>query len=420
MDTSERSVFFVTEEGTLKYFDEMDFITEEALREISPYDDEEFRTAMKRVLASPLVAVIARNYFPEIPVPDFLRFAAQLPTIEKFQEKIIGPAIASMLKQTSTGQTIAGLEGLDRSKKFTFVSNHRDILLDSAIFSRSAFLEGHGTPKICLGDNLLTDPWVVDLIKMNKGITVKRNLPPRELLKWSHVLSEAIRRQVRAGIDSVWIAQREGRAKDGNDHTHPGVIKMLTLTGDGSFLERAVAAHLVPVAISYEFDPNDIFKARELYITATEGSYHKAPGEDLQAMAEGIRGFKGRIHIQVGNEITEEVLNNQQGRSKSEQIHFVAEEIDRQIHANYRNWPSNYIAYDLLEGVTTMSENYSSGEKKEFLDRIGRMETRLAALSVPSGATEAIRRHCLEIYANPVRNGIASHQGKAMPTRRAK
>ena len=277
----------------------MDFITEEALREISPYDDEEFRAAMKRVLASPLVAVIAKTYFPEIPVAEFISFAAQMRTIEEFQEKIIGPAIASMLKLTSGGQTISGPDGLSRYKRYTFISNHRDILLDSALFTRSVFLEGFGTPKICLGDNLLTDAWVVDLIKMNKGITVKRNLPPRELLRWSHVLSEAIRRQVLGGIDSVWIAQREGRAKDGNDHTHPGVIKMLTLTGEGSFLERAADVHLVPVAISYEYDPSDILKARELHITETEGSYHKAPGEDLRAMAEGISGFKGRIHIQV-------------------------------------------------------------------------------------------------------------------------
>ena len=228
---------------------------ESDIRELRGYSDAEYRDAIRRLIEHPAAPKLIHAYFPGAPMEAIAARARGYETVDDFQAGIISPAIESMLKQTSGGISLSGIENVRQGSRYLYLSNHRDIILDAALLTQRLCVLGHGTPKICLGDNLLGSPLVVDLIKMNKGVTVKRGLAPRELLRWSHALSELIRRSIvgrdnagsgssplaRAGShvdsdrrDSVWIAQREGRTKDGNDLTQPGVLKMLAMAGEGT------------------------------------------------------------------------------------------------------------------------------------------------------------------------------------------
>jgi hypothetical protein len=371
------------------------------LKEIAPYDPEEFLEAIDRLAQSPLLPKLTQTYFRNVSTDSFSSLLRSIKDVYSFQKEVISTTINSALEQSSHGLTISGLESLSRDKCYLFISNHRDIICDPALLTNSLFLAGFPTPKICLGDNLLTNPIVIDLVKMNKGVTVKRNLSTRELFKWSQVLSLFIRRQIEENIDSVWIAQREGRAKDGNDLTHPGVVKMLTLTSDLSFAQQIKAFGIVPVAVSYEFDPCDYLKAKELYLTDKNGSYQKAPHEDTLSILTGIRGHKGRIHIAVGKQIPHSLIDQTATLPKRDQVRVIVEAIDQQIHQNYRNWPSNYIAYDLLNHSNDKKNHYTEEEKLFFLSR---MKTQLDLLEMSPEERENLEHFFLLGYANPVKN----------------
>jgi hypothetical protein len=373
------------------------------IKELMPYNPEEFQNALQRLLNNPSLAKVVELYFPQVPLENFVAMADKIKNTKEFQQKVISTSICSVLQQTSGGLTLSGLENYSPEKKRLFISNHRDIICDPALFTNAIFLAGHDTPKICLGDNLLTHPIVTDLVKMNKGLTVKRNLSPRELLKWSLTLSEIIHQEIEEGIDSVWIAQREGRAKDGNDCTHPGVIKMLTLGGTGSFEEKMRKLHIVPVSISYEYDPCDVLKSRELYINAAQGHYTKGADEDTKSMITGIKDYKGRIHIQVGTELNAELDGAEQVSPKKNQINIVVKAIDLQIQQNYKNWPSNFIAYDLLNGATLNRDLYSKEQYEEFVER---MEKRLSPFKENPDEYQGIRQFFLQSYANSVKNAL--------------
>ena len=322
----------------------------------------------------------------------------EIRTTLDFQKQFIAPAIDAMLAKASTGFSIAGFENLSRDSHYTFVSNHRDITCDPALFTYGMVREGWGSPLICLGDNLLSAPWIVDLVKINRGVTVKRGLSPRELLHWSQVLSVVLSGAVRSNKKSVWIAQREGRAKDGDDRTNTGILKMLTLSPSEkteSFLDKARALRIVPLTVSYEYDPCDALKARELHAGA------KRPGEDELSMWFGISGQKGRIHIQIGREITEELADAERLQSRKEQVDRLAVGIDRQLHASYRLWPSNYVSFDLLEGGSSHHARYTTQERSAFIER---MEKQLDRLKEAPESRDAIRLRLLTMYANPVRN----------------
>ncbi len=384
----------------------MKSLTDAEAKDCQPYNDTEFLQGMKRLLSHPALPKIVGTLLPKVSFENFLRIAHEIKTVEDFQAKLISTAIHSILGRTSNGLSISGFEKLSKKGPSLFISNHRDIICDPSLFTNCLYLNGHKTPKICLGDNLLVNPLVTDLVKMNKGIIVKRNLPMRELMKWSVTLSHLIREQIENGIDSVWIAQREGRAKDGCDQTHPGVIKMLALSGDGSIANRLLKLHIIPIAISYEFDPCDAIKARELYLKASTGTYQKAPLEDLVSMTTGIDGYKGRIHIAVGNEINEALEKIDLTESKKDQISSIVHEIDRQIYLNYKNWPTNYIAYDLLEGKNQMQAFYSDGEKTRFVER---MHKRLNDLKLSPSDTESVKTYYLKNYANSVVNALKTN-----------
>ena len=382
------------------------------------YTPEEFLAGLQRLIQSPQLPKIAQHYFPDLPYDRFVQVLKTVKNVDDFQAQFISTAIHTVLKKTSRGLTVSGLENLSKKQKYLFISNHRDIICDPALLTNSLFLNGYPTPQICLGDNLLSHPLIVDLVKMNKGITVKRTRSPRELLASSRELSEFIFDQINGDIDSVWIAHREGRAKDGNDRTQQGILKMFTLSRESPFLDRLQQLHLVPVAISYEYDPCDALKARELHILSTQQEYRKSPNEDTQSIIRGITEFKGRIHIAVDEDLTMKMDSFRKLSNPRDQMKAVVDELDHRIHKNYRLWPSNYIAYDLLEGSAALSNStqvqallYTNQEKEEFIDR---MENQLQKLSPGEGSpaeTAAIRNQFLSSYAFPVRNALSLQQG---------
>jgi len=376
-------------------------VSVEDLKAIVPYDDEGFHGGLSRVLAHPALDLIFREFFPTGSADELRAKARALKDTREFQLGFIDPLLKTIEVKSTRGITLSGDEHVSKDRTYLFVSNHRDIILDPALFTVMLSRRGFKTPQICLGDNLLTDPLIVDLVKMNKGLTVKRNLSPRELLRWSYVLSEQIRHTLISGSESVWIAQQEGRAKDGNDKTHPGVLKMIALTGEGDFLERIRKISIVPVAISYEYDPSDAQKARETYLRRQTGAYNKARGEDTQAMIRGMREFKGFIHISIGPAVNECLPALEKLANKAEQVKELAAELDSRIQAQYRNFPSNYVAYDLLSAGSRMREHYSEEKKREFLEL---MENKIGALYLGKKDLDGVRQEFLSMYARSVTN----------------
>jgi hypothetical protein len=374
---------------------------EEDIQAIQSYPEAEFRAALRRILSNPALPTLVKTYFPELEFSAFVKMAEKIRTVNEFQGKVIARAIESMLIRCSDGVSFSGIENFRPNRKYLYLSSHRDIILDPALLTQRLYAIGYGAPKVCLGDNLLSGDFVIDLIKMNKGVTVKRKLSPRELLRWSHALSELIGRSVRGGEDSVWIAHREGRTKDGRDQTQPGVLKMLAMSGQGSLTERLSTLHVIPVAISYEFDPCDVYKARELYLTETLGTYSKASGEDRQSMMESIVDFKGRIHVAIGRELDEELRHAERFETRKEQFNWLAASVDAQLRGLIRMWPSNSVAADLLDGGEHFRDHYTGEQKKIFVER---MERKLDSVASRSEAVlrEGIRRKLLDAYAAPV------------------
>ncbi len=393
-----------------------------------PYQQKsEFQQAWVRLLKSPRFVEQVTRLFPKLEVGAFVDDRREMASAEEFQQRVISRVVAELEEQTTDGLSVSGLENLARDQKYLILSNHRDIICDPAWVCYLFFLNQIPTPKICLGDNLLSHSVTIDLVKMNKGITVKRGLSPRELLRWSILLSESIEEQIRGEIDSVWIAQQEGRAKDGDDRTHPGVLKMLAMAGGGSTLENLKQLHLLPLAISYEFDPCDAMKAYELYVTHRDGHYKKVPGEDSQSMMTGIMGFKGRVHLGFGTDLysaafvqRDRLTDCNDGQKRKETLLYFCSKIDEQIHTQYRLWPSNFIALDLLEGSSHYSDEYTGVQKAFFVERMESQFQKLRATSPrpelrSEGGLSAqdlalVRNQLLSAYAMPVRNFLNTQQ----------
>jgi hypothetical protein len=375
--------------------------TEDELCEIAPYEGQAFHDGLERLLAHPAVPSFVRRCFPAL---EFARVAERvrgMKDVDDFQDQFISRAVQALAgRSSSTGWSLGGLDRMAPGRRYLFISNHRDILCDPAVFCTLLNLNGRRTPKICLGDNLLSEPLIVDLVKVNKGVTVKRTGGRRELFRASQVLSAYLQREIRQGVDSVWIAQREGRAKDGNDRTQVGILKMLALAGDGSFVDTLGALAIVPLAVSYEYDPCDALKARELHLTDAQGFYAKGPDEDVASMGLGLTGFKGGIHFEIGVELDRVVLDRARALpTRGEQADQIAREIDGQIRANYRRWPSNHIACDLLEGRDGQRAHYSEAQREGFVARLGRQ---LDSLALAGDTRASVRHLILQAYRRPL------------------
>ncbi len=373
-------------------------VTDQDFNEIRPYRDNEIHSIFEELMQEESFVELLKFLFPHIPIDVFIQKLLNVNSIKEFQIGIIYPYIQEIIKNTTQGLTIEGLDQLDPNKNYIFISNHRDIVLDSAFLSVSLYDAGHDTCEIAIGDNLLIYPWITKLVKLNKSFVVRRNLPARQMLQSSLLMSKYIRFNITERKQNVWIAQREGRSKDGDDRTQTSLLKMLNMSGNGNFVENFKELQIVPLSISYEYDPCDYLKAHEFLLKKQNPDYKKSQADDLRHMGAGIKGRKGRVHFKAGTPIKAE-LNDLAAFDKNKQLEKLAGIIDDQIHNNYKLWPGNFIASDKLSGTKHFASKYTNEDEKIFEAYINEHISRLESTD-----QTFIYNSLMEMYANPVKN----------------
>lgn len=363
---------------------------------IRPFHDEEVNAAVRSIAHDPLMKAFMAFTFPDQTEEERMDTLAGIHSIYDFQGRIVYHALQRMLSTSAQGLTRSGFEHLEPDTAYLYISNHRNIVLDSALLNLILFENHQVMTATAIGDNLVRMPVLHALARINRNFLVRRGLPPRELLESSKVLSEYMLHLLSTENRSVWIAQREGRAKDGNDFTHPGVLKMIAMAAGGKDLGAYFRQlRIVPVSISYEYDPTDALKLPELLTVARGESYVKEAQEDFQHILTGLGGPKGRIHFHAGKVLDEELDILAESSGASQQIKVLAQIIDRAIISNYKLRPGNYVAADLLVGSNKYAAHYTPAEKEAF---IVRMRSRM-----DMDNQEALKCF-LSMYANPVMN----------------
>ena len=310
-----------------------------------------------------------------------------------------------IVKDASNGLTLDHTALKDKKEAYTYISNHRDIILDSGFLSILLIDQGMDTVEIAIGDNLLIYPWIKKLVRVNKSFIVQRGLPMRQMLESSARMSRYMHYTIREKKQSIWIAQREGRAKDSNDRTQDSVLKMLAIGGEGDIIDRLMEMNIAPLAISYQYDPCDFLKALEFQLKRDIPDYKKTTADDLKSMQVGLFGFKGYVHFQTGACINDELSKMDRSLSKPELFSRLSTLIDKRIHANYRIYPNNYVAHDLLEGDETFSRHYTAEDKQNFL---AYLEKQIARIEIPNKDVPFLHEKMLLMYANPLKNYLAA------------
>jgi hypothetical protein len=372
-------------------------MTEYNFDPIRPYYQHEIPDAIERVAQNPQFDRLLNYLFPD---EDHQKLKDQVRTIKNtgdFQLLFMLPVIESILSKTAGELSVSGMENLSPSKGYVFVANHRDIILDSSIIALHLVRHGHQACKITWGDNLMISPFVVDIGKINRMITVFREGSPKEMLKNSILLSAYIRQSVTEKNQTVWIAQRKGRSKDGNDTTDVSVLKMLSLTGGKQVIDSLKALNIIPVTISYEWEPCDAMKVRELYLS-DEQEYVKEAGEDLNSIIGGVVSNKGRIHVNFGLPINDYLDTLDSNQRPNELLDEIAGEIDVRIQAGYKLWPGNLMAYEWLKNDGLDTEHYEEVAVQKFNRRLKQ------SIEMTNGDEEMVKNFFLKLYANPVIN----------------
>lgn len=365
--------------------------------DIRPYIDSEVCPAMERIAANPLLENISSYLFPGKNTDFFKKVLLSCKSVNDFQEKVMAFVVGKILSDTSKTLTYSGLENFKGEKKHLIITNHRDIVLDSAIIQLVLHNHKIQTTEIAVGDNLITTSFIEDIARSNKMIKVVRSTSPREVYTSSQKLSQYIRYNVASNKSSIWIAQRNGRTKDGMDMTEQGLLKMLDMSGKGDFFSDFEELGIMPASISYEFEPCDVLKAVELYISKRR-KYVKSKNEDLNSILTGIMQFKGNIHIEFTEPIAKEEIAEAANLDKNERFKYLAACIDKRIGSTYKLWKNNYIAYDILNGKNEYANEYTPVEKQAFADYL---KYKLSSVEGDAAEMEDIFLH---IYANPVTN----------------
>ncbi len=369
---------------------------------IRPFEPEELPAAYDRLVANPQFRAVVGMLYPQVPFEALEKKMRACNTSMEFQLAFCYDFLEMLMAKASLGMDI-NVDAIDVSKRFTFVSNHRDIVLDSALLDKLLVDAGFKTTcEIAIGDNLLSLPWVKDLVRINKSFIVERSLQPREMLLASKRLSEYMHFVIQEKNDNVWIAQREGRAKDSDDRTQPAILKMMAMGGTGTPSERLQQLHIVPLSISYEFDPCDFLKAREFQLRRDNPEWKKGKNDDVVSMQTGIMGFKGHVHYHCAPCIDEYLQQLPANTPKTEFFDIVAAHIDSEIHRNYRLYPSNYIAADMLDGTSFAKEGkYTEADRQQFE---AYLQGQLNKIDLADKDIPYLRERMLTMYANPLRN----------------
>lgn len=370
---------------------------------IRPFEPEELPEVFERLIADEQFRSVIGVVFPNIPFEGIAQKMRQCKTNLDFQVAFCYGFLKDLLSKASKGCDI-DVSNVDITRRYTFVSNHRDIVLDSALLDVLLIDAGFKTTcEIAIGDNLLAAPWIKDLVRVNKSFIVERSAGVREMLMSSKRMAEYMHYVIEKKNDNVWIAQREGRAKDSNDRTQPSILKMMAMGGTGNIIERLMQLHIVPLAISYEYDPCDFLKAMEFQLKRDVEGWKKTKQDDVISMRTGIMGYKGRIHYHAAPCIDDYLKTLDPDMPKGELFDTIAAYMDKQIHANYQLFPCNYIAADMLAGNDNLATNYTAEDKAAFEKYL---ESRLAMIDIPNKDEAFLRERILTMYANPAKNKL--------------
>ena len=361
---------------------------------IRPYNDAEASEAASRVLSSRYLRYVENFLFPDKPQGYIQSLFEGVDSVDNFQVKVMSKVIERIMKGTTNGVTISGLENLIKSDgsygSFVLLSTHRDIVLDPGLLQYMLYVNGMPRTEIAVGDNLIINQDIEDIMRSNRMIKVIRNQQPRELLKFSMLLSEYLHDSVVNRGTSVWIAHRQGRTKDGNDKTSTGLLKMVGMYSGSSFVEKFMQVPVIPVSISYEYETCAALKAMELIAKERDGFYNKQPNEDLNSMIKGIIQHKGRVHIAICKPFSEEELAKMYEVGKKDCYKIMSDMVDERLMASFKLWPSNYIAADMINGNSNFSEYYTEEDKEKFINHLN---------DECQGLPEEVFNRVLHIYA---------------------
>ncbi len=367
---------------------------------IRPFEPEELPAVYDRLAQDSQFRAIVQYLYPQMPFEAVMQQMRGCNTCLDFQKAFCYTFLKQLMAKASKGFDI-DVKSIDVSRRYTFVSNHRDIVLDSALLDVLLIDAGAGTTtEIAIGDNLLAAPWIKDLVRINKSFIVERSLGIREMLAASKRLSEYMHFVIGVKKDNIWIAQREGRAKDSDDRTQPSILKMMAMGGEGSVVERLKALHIVPLSISYEYDPCDFLKAREFQLKRDVEGWKKTKQDDVDSMRTGIMGYKGHVHYHCAPCIDDWLDSLPQDMPKGELFDAVAAHIDHEIHRHYRLYPTNRVA----AGAEATAEEQASFQ--QYLD------AQLSKIQLNAPDLPFLRERMLTMYANPYKNKNKTEEEK--------
>ena len=371
--------------------------------EIRCYRNEEVHDVLERLCNEKQFMKVMSTIYPLLPKEVIKQRLMCFRSNYSFQKDIVYPFLQYLEANMTLGIKLNGLEKIDIATSYLYISNHRDIILDSAFLCGKFIEKKMDTVEIAIGDNLLIFPWIEDLVRVNKSFIVKRGLGARQMLESSKRLSTYIAKTIQEK-QSIWIAQREGRAKDSNDRTQESLLKMLNMFGNASFIENLLKLNICPLSISYEYDPCDFLKAKEMQLRRDNSCYKKDSQDDLINMQTGVMGYKGHVVYEITGSINDELIKiANETSSRNEQITLVTELIDKRIHSNYNIFANNKIAYDTLKNGKHFSNEYTSTEKVNFEKYLS---LQMAKIQIENKDESFLRVKLLEMYANPLINKL--------------
>lgn len=390
----------------------LNMITQDILSDIGPYPDSEFQNKMQALVKEPGFLHAIGYTMPEKEIPALVDELLRITNKYDFQHKIMFPFLEMLAKTTTSGISLGGAKYFNPALNYTFITNHRDIVLDASFLNLAFLRRGWPTTEVAIGNNLLIYDWITDLVKLNKSFIVKRDGSLREGLVNAKNLSAYIHHTILDKRESVWIAQREGRAKDSSDHTQEALVKMLALAGEKSFMHNLKEINLMPVAISYEYDPNDYLKAKEFLMKRRDPSFKKSQRDDLFSMETGLLQYKGKLHFQLTPRINTKIDQIGEYGDKQDAARAICRIIDQAIHRSYEIFEVNYIAFDILHNSSRFKEKYTDAQRDEFTKYI---DKQIAKANVPDADADERKfmvEMMLTMYSNPLKNKLRTILGE--------
>jgi hypothetical protein len=375
--------------------------------EIRSYNADEISAKLKELSEEKPFLKLVSTLFPLMPKDQLKQKIYSFQSTEQMQKEMVYPFLKYLEANMTTGVELVGLEKIDKNKKYLYISNHRDIVLDSALLCSKLIDNEMDTVEIAMGDNLLIIPWIEQFVRINKSFIVQRGLNAREVLESSIRLSAYLRHVLHEKKNSIWIAQREGRAKDADDRTQESLIKMFNLAGKSdNLIENLKELNICPLSITYEYDPCDFLKAKEFQQKRDNEDFKKSEGDDLYSMKTGVMGYKGKVVYSITGCINDELDQiAQQTSVRNEQVSLIAKLIDKRIHQHFHINPNNKIAYDILWGDNESAKSYTEEEKQNFEDYL---DTQIRKIELEEKDRDYLHSKLLEMYANPFKNYINS------------